>query len=253
MPTIPTIQNIASIPTVHVDYRATCTKYTLSMPTVQNIIHTIPSISSVHTSGATSQGGPSGGARVDLHLIPSRGKNDPSSSSSFSNQTKPNQTKPKPSLSSCFHFCTSWSAILNPSFHFNLGHSQASTIKLGWDIMQNICCSIFKCLAWPSFTLPSPASPQMDDSEKKTCSVPVHFAHRSKSWSLGRVQHVTFQIIKLKANIEKNMQQDLEVLKTIHTDTSLSVPLLFLFCRTWVGKKRSHKLVEKCFKTLFTL
>ena len=150
MPTIPTIQNIASIPTVHVDYRATCTKYTLSMPTVQNIIHTIPSISSVHTSGATSQGGPSGGARVDLHLIPSRSKNDPSSSS-FSNQTKPNKTKPnqtKPSKLICNWFPPRQTLIvivlsglhqlicnndleLEPRFHFNLCNSQTSTIRLG--------------------------------------------------------------------------------------------------------------------------
>ena len=58
--------------------------------------------------------------------------------------------------------------------------------------------------------MPNMAS-QMD--EEDFCS--SAFYSRVQNWSLGSVQHVT--IIKLKANIDKNMQQDLEVLKTIHT------------------------------------
>ena len=42
-----------------------------------------------------------------------------------------------------------------------------------------------RALHWPSLTLPPPAS-QLDNSEEKTCFVPVYFSG-SKSWSIGRV------------------------------------------------------------------
>ena len=137
------------------------------MPTVQNI-HIIPSISSVHTSGATSQGDPSGGARVDLlrHLIPSRGKNDPSSSS-FSSQTKPNQTKPnqtKPSKLICSWFPPRQTLIVivlsrlhqlicNNDLNLNLVSISIFAIlrpaQSDWvEIQCKICCSIFKCPTW---------------------------------------------------------------------------------------------------------
>ena len=48
------------------------------------------------------------------------------------------------------------------------------------------CCRIFKCPTWPSFTLP-PLASQQDDSEVEDCIS----CQRSKSWSLGRVLHVT--------------------------------------------------------------
>ena len=42
-----------------------------------------------------------------------------------------------------------------------------------------------RALHWPSLTLP-PLASQLDNSEEKTCFVPVYFSG-SKSWSIGRV------------------------------------------------------------------